>query len=113
MLTLTPHIVRVLDLSESDLRPFRLGRDVPGGGGRREPASLVPRDIVPRDREVEPARIGADATVGPVTAPDGAGVPAAAAAAGSVSATAAGPLPGVTMPVPPPPPPPKKPGGGH
>lgn len=27
ILTLTPHIVRVLDLSESDLRPFRVGRD--------------------------------------------------------------------------------------
>jgi general secretion pathway protein D len=26
ILTLTPHIVRVLDLSEADLRPFRLGR---------------------------------------------------------------------------------------
>ena len=27
ILTLTPHIVRVLDLSEADLRPFRVGRD--------------------------------------------------------------------------------------
>jgi general secretion pathway protein D len=27
VLTLTPHIVRVLDLSEEDLRPFRVGRD--------------------------------------------------------------------------------------
>jgi general secretion pathway protein D len=27
VLTLTPHIVRVLDLSEADLRPFRVGRD--------------------------------------------------------------------------------------
>jgi len=27
ILTLTPHIVRVLDLSEVDLRPFRVGRD--------------------------------------------------------------------------------------
>ena len=32
ILTLTPHIVRVLDLSEADLRPFRLGRDTGGGG---------------------------------------------------------------------------------
>ena len=30
ILTLTPHIVRVLDLSEEDLRPFRLGRDASG-----------------------------------------------------------------------------------
>jgi general secretion pathway protein D len=27
ILTLTPHIVRVLDLSEADLRPFKVGRD--------------------------------------------------------------------------------------
>jgi general secretion pathway protein D len=27
ILTLTPHIVRVLDLNEADLRPFRVGRD--------------------------------------------------------------------------------------
>jgi general secretion pathway protein D len=27
LLTLTPHIIRVLDLSETDLRPFRVGRD--------------------------------------------------------------------------------------
>jgi general secretion pathway protein D len=33
VLTLTPHIVRVLDLSEDDLRPFRVGRDGDGSGG--------------------------------------------------------------------------------
>jgi len=27
ILTLTPHIIRLLDLSEADLRPFRVGRD--------------------------------------------------------------------------------------
>jgi len=27
ILTLTPHIIRVLDLTETDLRPFRVGRD--------------------------------------------------------------------------------------
>ncbi len=27
ILTLTPHIVRVLDLTEADLRPFRIGRE--------------------------------------------------------------------------------------
>ncbi len=31
VLTLTPHIVRVLDLSEEDLRPFRIPRDGSGG----------------------------------------------------------------------------------
>jgi general secretion pathway protein D len=30
ILTLTPHIVRVLDLAEEDLRPFRIGRDATG-----------------------------------------------------------------------------------
>ncbi len=30
IITLTPHIVRVLDLSEVDLRPFRVGRDTGG-----------------------------------------------------------------------------------
>ena len=34
ILTLTPHIIRVLDLTEADLRPFRVGRDslAPLGG---------------------------------------------------------------------------------
>jgi general secretion pathway protein D len=32
VLTLTPRIVRVLDLSESDVRAFRVGRDGDGGG---------------------------------------------------------------------------------
>jgi general secretion pathway protein D len=47
VLTLTPHIVRVLDLSENDLRPVRLGRD--GGGGVLElPPSI---QLPPRDRD--------------------------------------------------------------
>ena len=33
ILTLTPHIVRVLDLNEADLRPFKLGRETGGGMG--------------------------------------------------------------------------------
>jgi general secretion pathway protein D len=33
VLTLTPHIVRVLDLTESDLRPFRVSRDSSLSGG--------------------------------------------------------------------------------
>ena len=32
VLTLTPHIVRMLDLSEDDLRPFRVGRGAAGTG---------------------------------------------------------------------------------
>jgi general secretion pathway protein D len=37
ILTLTPHIVRVLDLHESDLRPFRLGRETAPGLGLMPP----------------------------------------------------------------------------
>ena len=47
VLTITPHIVRVLDLSESDLRPFRLGRDA----GSSAPADLPSIQLPPRDRD--------------------------------------------------------------
>jgi general secretion pathway protein D len=43
VLTLTPHIVRVLDLTEDDLRPFRLGRDTGSGVGDL-PAAQPPRE---------------------------------------------------------------------
>ncbi len=47
ILTLTPHIVRVLDLSEADLRPFRLGRDGSSGAIVDMPSiQLPPRDKV-------------------------------------------------------------------
>ena len=59
VLTLTPHIVRVLDITEEDLRPFRLGRDTGGGGLPDLPSIQLP----PRDRdEVQPPP-------GPATAP--------------------------------------------
>ncbi|MEW5981587.1 MAG: secretin N-terminal domain-containing protein [Acidobacteriota bacterium] len=44
ILTLTPHIIRVLDLEESDLRPFRVGGDV---GGAIELPSLDPKGDQP------------------------------------------------------------------
>jgi general secretion pathway protein D len=47
ILTLTPHIVRVLDLQEADLKPFRLGRDA-GGGVAELPNIQQPP---PRDRD--------------------------------------------------------------
>lgn len=48
ILTLTPHIVRVLDLSEVDLRPFRLSRDSGGSGlSDMPPIQLPPRDGAP------------------------------------------------------------------
>jgi general secretion pathway protein D len=48
VLMLTPHIVRVLDLSESDLRPFRVSRDsvTPGADF---PSSLLPPPPVPSE----------------------------------------------------------------
>jgi len=52
ILTLTPHIVRVLDLSEDDLRPFRIGRES-GGGGR--PPDLPDIQRPPRDRDDLPS----------------------------------------------------------
>jgi general secretion pathway protein D len=51
ILTLTPHIIRVLDLSESDLRPFKLGRDASSGAAA---SPELPRLSTPRDREPEP-----------------------------------------------------------
>jgi general secretion pathway protein D len=47
ILTLTPHIIRVLDLTEADLRPFKLGRDT--GSPAAEPAAPAgpPRDQPP------------------------------------------------------------------
>ena len=51
LLTITPHIVRVLELSESDLRPFRLARDYGGGGSRVE---LPQFQMPPRDEPLLP-----------------------------------------------------------
>ncbi len=53
ILTLTPHIVRVLDLSEGDLRPFRLGRDSNGAVVDLPNLQAPPP---PRDREDIPAQ---------------------------------------------------------
>jgi general secretion pathway protein D len=47
ILTLTPHIVRVLDISEDDLRPFRLGRD----SGASPLPDLPNVQLPPRDRD--------------------------------------------------------------
>jgi general secretion pathway protein D len=50
ILTLTPHIIRVLDVSEADLRAFRVGR------GDLSPISEFPLPIdVPRPPDVAPA----------------------------------------------------------
>lgn len=54
VLTLTPHIVRVLQLSEEDLRPFRVGRAGAATGGAVidlplpiEPPGLPPEEVPP------------------------------------------------------------------
>jgi len=86
ILTLTPHIVRVLDLSEADLRPFRLSRDSGTGGGDQPPAQ-VPRDEAPpRDPLAPPQPVPGPTFPQPLQPP----------------------LPGTQVP----PVPPKKPGGG-
>jgi general secretion pathway protein D len=88
IITMTPHIVRVLDLTEEDLRAFRMARDAAAFG------SMPPIDIptgsplMPRDPLPPP---GGDPIVQP-------GVPL-------------GSLPMVPSPIRPPAPP-KKPGGG-
>jgi general secretion pathway protein D len=52
IITLTPHIVRVLDLNEVDLRPFRVGRETGGpildllDPGRDEPPVTLPKPII-------------------------------------------------------------------
>jgi general secretion pathway protein D len=90
ILTLTPHIVRVLDLSESDLRPFRLSRDSGSSGTAELPSIQLP----PRDREepLAPSPTAQPATPFPQPL---FGLP------GTIS-----PVPGTTTP-------PKKPGGGE
>jgi general secretion pathway protein D len=93
VLTLTPHIVRVLDITESDLRPFRLGRDMgtPGGAVAEIPQMQLP----PRD----------DPTPG---VPDRVQQPPTAPFPQPLQGTT---LPGGTLPAPVVPP--KKPGGGR
>jgi general secretion pathway protein D len=102
ILTLTPHIVRVLDLSEADLRPFRLGRDV----GVTMP--LVPATpAIPRDREESPdAPSELAPPAGPPTMPA-----VTAPAVPAFPQPLQGPMPGVPIPMSAPPPP-KKGGGG-
>ena len=52
ILTLTPHIIRVLDLDEADLRAFRVGRDSLGSGSDQPVAIDIPR---PEDTPAPPA----------------------------------------------------------
>ena len=97
VLTLTPHIVRVLDLRESDLRPFRLERDSGLSGGIRGDAPPFPQ--IPRDPKEEPALPGPPQLQKPTTTqPPPLPFPQ----------PLQGTLPGAVVPITPP----KKPGGG-
>jgi general secretion pathway protein D len=112
ILTLTPHIVRVLDLSEADLRPFRLSRDTGSA------VSELPVQPLPREEEQLPAGIAPTAppTLPPPSAP-AFPQPREAQPPSGTTATPSlpfpqplqGTLPGTPVPVTPP----KKPGGGQ
>ena len=67
ILTLTPHIVRVLDISEADLQPFRLRRE----GGTAPPLELptAPAQIVPPDDTQQPPPPAGPRPVLPITPP--------------------------------------------
>jgi general secretion pathway protein D len=45
ILTLTPHVVRILDLSDEDLRAFRIGRETGGGFDLPAAVETPPRDL--------------------------------------------------------------------
>lgn len=55
ILVITPHIVRVLELTEQDLRPFRVGREA--GGNVVDLPALAPPEERPGD-QVEPVEPG-------------------------------------------------------
>ena len=92
ILTLTPHIVRVLELDEDDLRPVRLGRDLGGSAAVGQGLQGFPNP--PRDPR-EDLQLPAALTDKPVVVPT---LP--------FPQPLQAPLPGKPVP------PPKKPGGG-
>jgi len=67
VLTLTPHIVRILDLTESDLRPFRVSRDSSSTTGGALPSSLLPPPPIPEQAPPTPATPGAPPATQPPT----------------------------------------------
>jgi general secretion pathway protein D len=74
VLTLTPRIVRVLDLSEDDLRPFRVGRDgdLTGGPGGVVPLPL-PVELPPPPGMQQPAQPQPQTQPPPPAPPGGTG----------------------------------------
>ncbi|MBK5296124.1 MAG: hypothetical protein JJE40_03130 [Vicinamibacteria bacterium] len=69
ILTLTPHIVRVLDLTESDLRPFRLGRESGGSPTTEIPTAPALAPVGPDETAPTPLLPGQRPAV-PITPPD-------------------------------------------
>jgi general secretion pathway protein D len=62
VLTLTPHVIRVLDLTEEDLRPFRVGEAVTGPLSLPVPVPLpapVERELTPPPAQPQPQAPGA------------------------------------------------------
>jgi general secretion pathway protein D len=100
ILTLTPHIVRVLDLTEADLRPFRLGRE----GGATTFGELTNPGGTPKDEPFD----AASAQPPPAAAPRLPASPPPAAQT-PFPQPLQGTLPGTMLPMATPP---KKPGGG-
>lgn len=100
ILVLTPHIVRVLDLTEADLRPFRVGRDAAG-------ALELP--VVPEERKPGPGGIDGgepEVQAGPGATPGAAaGEAAVPAGSGATLPLLPGSPPIVTRPIKPPRPP--------
>ena len=99
ILTLTPHIVRVLDLSEADLRPYKMGRETAGAPLGESPGGTMPREELPAASETAaPPRVTLPAPAVPAQTP--------------FPQPLQGALPGVVLPMSTPPAAPKKPGGG-
>ena len=71
ILTLTPHIIRVLDLTEADLRAFRVGRDSTGADrGAADCRSTCRRPPAPAGRSAGAADGSADSAAGAVATAD-------------------------------------------
>jgi general secretion pathway protein D len=55
VLTLTPHIIRVLDLTDADLAPFKVARDTSAAGGADYTQILnPPPDVIKSDEPAKP-----------------------------------------------------------
>ena len=101
ILTLTPHIVRVLDLTEADLRPFRMGRE----GGTSSLAEIIGVGAPPKDEPSDPDTSPQAPRTQAPTLP----APSVPAARPPFPQPLQGTLPGTMLPAQTPP---KKPGGG-